>query len=172
MMFIVFILIFIAAVLIIALILPSRYEVKKSTTITSDISKCFNMIADLNNYRDWNPWAKMEPTANTKISGDPKTVGHQYTWEGKRIGVGGLTIIDISENKSVSLELMFIKPFSSKASDNWTFEALPNNQVKITWTNSGELPFPTARLMGPMIKKNLEKQFEEGLNNIKTMCEN
>ena len=40
-------------------------------------------------------------------------------------------------------------------------------ETKVTWQNNGELPFPLARLMGPLLKKNLDKQFGEGLKNLK-----
>lgn len=161
----------IALLIILAFVLPGSYKVKKSINVNSDISKCYDMVADLNNYRDWNPWSKMEPDAKKSISGTPKTVGHRYDWEGKKIGVGSLTVKRVELNKAVDLDLEFVKPFKSLADDNWVFEQLPNNQVKITWSNSGDLPPGMARLMGPMITKNLNKQFEQGLNSIKEMCE-
>ncbi len=139
--------------------------------INAPAESCFDKIADLNNYRDWNPWAKMEPDASKSISGTPKTVGHIYKWEGKKIGVGQLTIKRLVNNKSVDLDLEFFKPFKSIADDIWSFEDLGNNKTKVVWKNTGGLPFGMARLMGPMIKGNLNKQFVEGLNNIKTLCE-
>lgn len=161
----------ITLLILLAFLLPGKYKVTKSIVANSDISKCYDMVADLNNYRDWNPWSKMEPEAKKLITGTPKTVGHRYTWEGKKIGVGSLTVKRIDINKSADLDLEFVKPFQSLALDNWVFEQLPNNQVKITWSNSGDLPAGIARLMGPMITKNLNKQFEQGLNSIKEMCE-
>lgn len=161
----------IAVIVLLMFILPGKYMVKKSIVINSDITKCYDMVADLNNYRDWNPWSKMEPDANKSISGTPKTVGHRYDWEGKKIGVGSLTVKKVNPNKSVDLDLEFVKPFKSLADDNWTFEQLPNNQVKVEWSNSGDLPAGMARLMGPMITKNLNQQFEQGLNSIKELCE-
>lgn len=161
----------VALLMLLALLLPGKYTVSKSIIVNTDISRCYDMVADLNNYSEWNPWSKMEPDAKKTTSGTPKTIGHQYAWEGKKIGVGGLTILATEPNKSVSLELMFIKPFNSKASDDWIFEQLPNNQVKITWSNKGDLPVGMARLMGPMITKNLNHQFVQGLNNIKALCE-
>jgi hypothetical protein len=41
----------------------------------------------------------------------------------------------------------------------------------VTWQNSGQLPWPMARLMGPMINKGLNKQFGIGLDNLKKLCE-
>lgn len=162
---------FVALLVLLAFVLPGKYSVTKSITINCGISKCFDMVADLNNYRDWNPWSKMEPNAKKEINGIPKTIGHSYSWEGQKIGIGSLTITAVNPNKSVNLDLVFIKPFSSKANDNWSFEELANNQVKITWTNFGDLPPGMARLMGPMITKNLNRQFDQGLNSIKELCE-
>ena len=68
-------------------------------------------------------------------------------------------------------DLEFLKPWKSKAKDNWLFEAWGNNETKVTWQNSGALPWPMASLMGPMIIKNLNFQFQQGLNNLKQMCE-
>lgn len=161
----------IISLLLIALILPSSYSINKSITVKDTIEHCYIKIADLNHYRQWNPFAKMEPDAQFIISGTPNSIGHQYTWDGKKIGTGGLTIIKLNPFSDIELELEFLKPFKSKASDKWHFEQIENDQVKITWINNGELKFPMARLMGPMINKNLNKQFEKGLENIKNLCE-
>ena len=60
-----------------------------------------------------------------------------------------------------------LKPWKAKAKDNWHFESWGDgNETKITWQNSGALPWPMARLMGPMIQKNLGHQFEQGLSNL------
>ena len=58
-----------------------------------------------------------------------------------------------------------------KANDNWMFEPWGEDETKVTWQNSGQLSWPIASLMGPMITKNLNHQFEQGLNNLKKMCE-
>ncbi len=156
---------------LLALILPNKYHITKTIIVNSSTENSFELVANLNHYHSWNPWAKMEPTAEHQILGTPKTIGHQYSWDGKKIGTGGLTITSINEPNSIELELAFLKPFASTAIDKWAFEQLPNNQTKITWINYGDLAFPMARLMGPMINKNLNKQFEQGLLNIKSLCE-
>lgn len=161
----------IGLVLLVAFLLPNKYSISKTIIVNAAIKDCYMKIADLNNYKQWNPFAQMEPDASSFISGEANTVGHQYTWDGKKIGTGGLTILTVTPYTSIELELAFLKPFNSKAKDAWSFEQLPNNQVKITWANTGELKFPVARLMGPMIHKNLSQQFEKGLENIKTLCE-
>jgi len=130
-----------------------------------------NMVGDLNFYSKWNPWQQSDPTARNTISGTPKVPGHKYSWEGKKVGVGSLTINSI-DNKHIHFDLEFLKPWKSKAKDNWLFEAWGDGtETKVTWQNSGNLSYPMGRIMGQMINKNLNKQFEEGLGNLKKMCE-
>jgi hypothetical protein len=160
----------VALFFIAAAILPGKYNVEKSIVINKPASVVFEHVANLGHYRDWNPWQKMEPESKTEITGAPATPGHKFKWEGKKIGVGSLTVKSASPYKSINLDLEFIKPFASKANDNWTFEE-NNGSTKVTWQNDGGLPFPMGRIMGPMIKKNLDTQFMQGLNSLKELSE-
>jgi hypothetical protein len=154
----------------IAAVLPGSYNVEKSIVINKPAGEPYDKVANLNNYRDWNPWQKMEPSAKSDITGTPGTSGHKFAWEGKKIGVGSLTMKSAVPSKSVNLHLEFIKPFASKANDNWIFEE-NNGSTKVTWQNDGGLPYPMGRIMGAMIIKNLNTQFEQGLKNLKEVCE-
>jgi hypothetical protein len=135
------------------------------------LSEVMDKVGNLNFYSQWNPWQQSDPTAKSTITGSPKTPGHKYAWEGKKVGVGALTMNAIDE-KHIHFDLEFFKPWKSKAKDNWMFEPWGDgNETKVTWQNSGDLPFPIARLMGPVISKQLNQQFEVGLGNLKKMCE-
>lgn len=158
------------SLLLVSLILPGKYHIEKTTIIKKSVPDVMDKIADLHNYAAWNPWQQSDPAAIGTITGIPKTIGHKYAWEGKKVGVGSLTLRDI-DKKHVHFILEFIKPFRSIASDDWLFEEWGSGETKITWSNNGELPFPIARLMGPFLTKNLHKQFESGLINLKKMCE-
>jgi hypothetical protein len=104
------------------------------------------------------------------IIGLPNTPGHKYAWQGKKTGTGSLRINNLDE-KHIHFDLEFLKPWKSKAKDNWLFEHWGDGGTKVTWQNSGDLPWPIARLMGPMINKNLTHQFGIGLSNLKKLCE-
>lgn len=162
----------IAVVLILAAIMPGKYLIEKEIVINKTPAETFTKVSDFNYYRSWNPWQKSEPTAKYKISGNPSAVGHKYYWEGKKIGSGSLTVKSLNPNTSIELSLEFLKPWKTQAHDNWKFEDLKNGSTKVTWQNSGPLPYPIARLMGPVISKNLNDQFVQGLNSLKEMCEN
>lgn len=156
--------------LLVPLFMAKSYSIEKSITVNAPPEVCYDKVTDLNQYAAWNPWSQMEPDANKKIEGTPKTAGHSYKWEGKKIGEGKLTIKEVHPHTSAKIELEFFKPWKSVALDAWTFEA-SGNQTKITWKNGGPLAYPTARLLGPFIMKNLSQQFEQGLHNLKDLCE-
>lgn len=160
----------ILGVLIVPLFLPGQYRIEKSILVKAPPETCFDLVADLNQYGRWNPWSKMEPGASKKIEGNPKTVGHKYSWSGGKIGTGSLTIKKLEPPGAAELEMQFIKPFKSVATDSWKFEAA-GNETRVSWVNAGRLSYPVARLMGPFISKNLSQQFDEGLRSIKELCE-
>lgn len=157
--------------LIVAALLPGAYNVEKNTIIKREPAFVFSRAADLNYYSSWNPWQQSDPTATSSITGTPATPGHKYAWTGKKVGAGSLTLEKL-DDKHVHFLLEFIKPMQSKAADNWIFEPWGDgSETKVTWQNSGALPYPVSRLIGPVISKMLNKQFEQGLVNLKKMCE-
>ncbi len=160
----------IVAMLIVAAFMPGSFNIEKTTVIGCPVEKVMGHVGDLNYYSQWNPWQQSDKTAKSTITGTPLQPGHRYGWEGKKVGVGSLSL-RAADEKHLHFDLEFIKPWKSKAKDNWLFESWGNNETKVTWQNSGELPWPVARLMGPMIGKSLSTQFDKGLANLKTMCE-
>jgi Polyketide cyclase / dehydrase and lipid transport len=171
MLFVYGLLLLIVALLLMAALMPKTYNVEKSIVINKPPAAVMDKVGNLNAYRDWNPWMKMEPDAKSEITGTPHTPGHKYHWEGKKIGIGELRLVS-SDDKHIHFDLEFFKPWKSKAKDNWLFEPWGDgSETKITWQNSGQLPWPMARLMGPMIVKNLNQQFITGLDNLKKLTE-
>src|SRR5690606_10814008 len=143
---------------------------EKTVIISKPLPEVRERIIDLENYSKWNPWQQMDPAAQKRITGRAGAPGHKYEWNGKKVGNGSLTLRETDE-RNANFDLQFIKPMKSTASDNWHFEPISQNETIVTWNNNGELPYPSARLIGPLLKKNLDKQFNEGLSNLKKMCE-
>jgi hypothetical protein len=164
------IIVLIIALLLIALFLPGAYHVEKSAIIKKPVAFVMDRVADLNYYAKWNPWQKKGSNNKNEITGNPKTRGHKYSWAGKKIGIGSLTLRDI-DNKHVHFNLEFIKPWKASANDDWMFEEWGTGETKVTWQNNGDLPYPIARLMGAILKKSFNRQFVEGLNNLRQLCE-
>lgn len=162
--------ILVVILLVVALFMPGQYHIEKRAIIAKPVEFVKDRVADLHYYSQWNPWQKMDVSTKSEITGTPKTPGHSYSWNGKKVGVGSLTLRDI-DRKHVHFDLQFLKPFKAAASDDWLFEEWGNGETKVTWQNNGDLPYPIARLIGPMLNRSLEKQFSEGLKNLKNLCE-
>lgn len=156
-------------VLIIALFLPSRYHIERTIVIPRPLSFVMDRVGDLHFYKQWNPWQRLEPDSPGEITGEPKTPGHSYAWNGKKTGSGSLTLRHIN-HKHIHFDLEFIRPWKASANDDWHFEEWGTGETKVTWQNSGDLPYPIARLISPIFRKMLEKQFTEGLKNLQELC--
>ncbi|RYY55999.1 MAG: hypothetical protein EOO09_08195 [Chitinophagaceae bacterium] len=154
-----------------AIWMPKTFHIEKKIVIEQPSATVIDHVANLNYYSKWNPWQQVDKQAVMTITGTPKTAGHKYEWKGPKVGQGHLTLLDL-DNHHVHFSLQFIKPFKSTAKDNWHFEPWGENGTRVTWENSGNLPWPIARLVGPMMTKGLNKQFEKGLANLKSLCEN
>src|SRR5688572_21780770 len=82
----------VAAILIIAALMPKTYSIEKSIVIDKPMDQVMDRISDLNHYSKWNPWQQADPSARHTITGIPGAPGHKYSWEGKKVGVGSLTL--------------------------------------------------------------------------------
>lgn len=160
----------IVALLALAAVLPSRFEVTKSIVIDRPPPEVYRNVSDLNKYRQWNPWQKSEPGSHQVVTGEPGTVGHRYEWNGKKIGIGSLTVRKVQPIDAVELDLKFIKPFATDADDTWKLTP-EGSGTRVEWSNSMPLPYPMGRLFGPLLSKSLNKQFEEGLVSLKALVE-
>jgi hypothetical protein len=161
----------ILTLLLVAALLPKNYLIEQSIVIKQPVSEVQKKVVDFNAYSTWNPWQKSDPGAVKTISGVPGNPGHKYEWSGKKVGAGSLTLKHV-DDRHVNIDLQFLKPWKTLAKDSWLFEPWGDgSETKVTWQNSGELPWPIARLMGPLLNKSLNQQFKTGLANMKQMSE-
>ena len=125
----------VVGVLLIGAIMPSRYNVEKITFIDKPVRDVMNKVGDLNFYASWNPWQQADPSSTKTVTGTPQTPGHKYSWHGKKVGEGSLTINSVDENH-IHFDLEFLKPWKSHAKDNWLFEEGKMEKRKL----SGRIP--------------------------------
>ena len=168
------ILIVVAALLAIFFIggwfLPKSYSVTRTAVINAPDSTVYNNVANLNNFLKWNPWTKMEPGAEVKISGPVAQPGHLYTWNGKETGQGQMLIKEAKPSALVDFELKFLKPFESIADTKFVLEPA-NGGTKVSWIMSGENKSIMERWMGLTMDNMIGGDFESGLKNLKELSE-
>ena len=160
----------IVLILIVAALLPGTYTVERSVEIARPPEVVYPLVADYNNWLEWSPWPKLDPEAKQTVTGTPGAPGHHWSWEGETSGVGSMTIESVEANRSVQAKLVFKKPMESEADDSILLEPTPTG-TKVTWRNSGNLPYTIGRFFGLGIEGMLGPQFEEGLAGVKSEAE-
>ena len=150
--------------------LPNHYSVSNSIEINKPADVVYSQVYDFNKWGTWDPWMEADPAAKVTVEGTPGTPGHKMSWDGQKSGMGSMTIISSGLNQFVYSQLDFIKPFKATAKDKITLEAA-GDKTKVTWTNTGGLPFPFGRLMGLSIDKMLGGDQRKGLDKLKKFTE-
>jgi hypothetical protein len=168
------IVVLIAGIAIAAYISPTDYRVERSVTINKPKAEVFNYVKFLKNQNDWGPWYKKDPGMTLSSRGTDGSVGYVATWDSKsdEVGAGEQEIKRIVDGERLDSELRFIRPFESKSDAYITTEAAGENQTTVKWGFSGSMPRPLNLMMAMMdMDKAVGKDFEEGLNNLKTILE-
>jgi hypothetical protein len=108
-----------------------------------------------------------------KLTGTDGEVGAMSYWNGnKDVGEGEQEITKIVDGERVESELRFLKPWKSTSDAYLATEAVDANSTKVTWGFSGKNKFPFSIMMLFMnMDKAVGKDFEEGLDNLKSILE-
>ncbi len=162
----------VAALLIYGALSPADFSVVRATDFNATAAKVFENINDFHKWSAWSPWEKMDPNLQRSFSGTSSGVGAKYAWVGnKKVGEGNMEITQSDANRSMQLDLHFLKPFQA---DNVTeFTLAPNgNKTNLKWEMRGKRPF-MFRVMGLFMSmdKIVGGDFEKGLANLREIVE-
>lgn len=161
----------ILSLVLIAFFLPPSYHVERSIEINQPVEIVFDQVVDLNNYLQWNPWTEIDLNVKNEITGYAAVPGMKWSWDGKKTGKGSLTLVEFKKNEFIRNKLVFEYPNQMVADDLWLFEYKDGITI-VRWVSSGDLNFPIGRWFGVFMDKMMGKDFEKGLENLKTRCEN
>ncbi|CAD5275056.1 MULTISPECIES: SRPBCC family protein [unclassified Imperialibacter] len=149
--------------------IPTEYQLERSITINAPKKLVIQQAGRFENFVKWSPWNKLDPNMTYTIQGADGEVGSRYAWVGNdQVGEGSMEITSISENK-IEEDLIFLKPFESKAKVSLTFETTSDG-TKVTWAMDSESPRPM-NLMNPMMDGLMGPDFESGLAELKVLSE-
>ncbi len=142
-----------------------KMHISKSIVVDAPADKVFQTITDFKKWQPWSPWLITEPEAKVTVSDDSKS----YEWTGKRTGEGNMKILNEEENKSVDIDLNFLKPWKSHA--DVRFELSENGDgTKVTWLMDSSLPF-FLFFMKKMMLAFIGADYERGLDMLKAYVE-
>ena len=164
---------FLVLIALLALIAPKEYNVSRTIEINGTKELIFPHLQYLVKQRSWSPWMKKDKNMETKLIGIDGTVGAISHWKGNRdVGEGEQELTKIIDGERVEGKLRFLKPWKSQSDCYLTLLEDSTHKCKVTWGFSGrnKFPFSIVTLFIGMDKM-VGKDFEEGLQNLKTIIE-
>jgi hypothetical protein len=161
----------IGLLLIIAIFMKKEHYVKREIIINAPLQKVFDYIKLLKNQDKFNKQAMADPDRDKEFKGTDGTVGFIIAWNGdKSVGEGEKEIMNIIEGKRFETEIRFVRPFRAVGRAIMETESLSDDQTKVYWSNAGTLKYPI-NIMIPMMEKNVAKDMDISLSNLKNILE-
>lgn len=144
------------------------FEVTRTVTIDADQETVHAVLVDYNQFAKWNPWADMDSAMTYEVSGEPGTVGHQYSWksEDPMVGNGVMTIQDIGDDY-VSIKVSLGDGAYEVASSHTI--STTDAGTEVSWYAGGSMPYLFA--MFADMETTLGGTYEQGLSNLQGMIE-
>ncbi len=148
------------------------YTVERSITIEAAPAEIYALVADFRRWVEWSPWEGLDPELQRTYSGAESGVGASYGWSGNRkAGQGQMTILEVTEPSSISVDLRFDKPFKARNDMSFTI-GQQGSGSDVHWKISGKKTFAT-KVMG--LFKSMDAMvgpdFEKGLGQLKAVAE-
>lgn len=157
---------------VIGLLMPRKAYMKREIEIAADKQVVFEYANSLKKFVEhWSPWTEKDPNMETTYDGPEEGVGAIYSWKGdpKKVGYGTMKITGSEEPNRVTSFLSF--GGRGDADVSVIIEG-QNKKLMVTWEYSADNGFnPIARIFGSMMDKFLGPDFEQGLKNLKQVCE-
>ncbi len=142
--------------------MPKMY-LSRSIVIPAKIEEVYSKLNDFHHWSAWSPWLILEKDATVNVDAD----GKYYKWVGNRIGSGEMRITAENPNKTINIDLTFIKPWKSHAKIDFLLES-KGEETTVTWTMDSALPFFMFFLKKMMLAF-IGSDFERGLRLLKDL---
>jgi Polyketide cyclase / dehydrase and lipid transport len=161
----------VTGMLVLAALLPSQYSVSRSIIIANDAASLTARLADLSTREAWVPWKQQEPNALFRSAGQAGIPGSTFSWSGKQIGEGTVTLVRVTGASEVETRIDFRKPMAMVARDRFLLTPAGAG-TRVEWRNEGTLAYPVGRLFGLVIDNVVGSDYEKGLVLLKRVSEN
>ena len=152
--------------------MASTYTIERSMRIAAEPAVIYEKVAVFRNWPEWSPWQDLDPDMQTTYVGEDGQIGSGYSWTGNRkAGAGSMTMTSVDEPNRMGSDLVFEKPF--KSANTMSFQLDPDGEgTNVTWTMIAPHSLMT-RVMSAvgMMERMVGKDFEKGLDKLKSICE-
>lgn len=156
-------------VVIIGLLLPSKLHVERSITINAPRQAVFDFVNDVEKNQLWSPWKERDTTIKTTFGELKKGKDAWYSWTSKNSGSGKLTITNSIQDSLVETFIDFEE--MGKATGGHRFKVV-QDKVNVTQFFDEDMGYNIiGRYISMFLKGALEKDFDQGLSNLKRVSE-
>lgn len=160
----------VAVILVAGALAPNEIKVDRNIVIKGQKDVVFYQLSHLRNWENWLPWYDMDPNMKVDYAGTDGQPGSTYHWVGEKSGEGRVTIMSMAEH-TMLYDMLFID-WDTKAKGYVKVEDAGEGQTRAIWGFTTHYGFPANGIMAIMnMKKMLEKDFDKGLQKLKTFVE-
>lgn len=151
---------------------PADFRITRSITINAAPPAAFAQVNDFHRWKEWSPWAKIDPEMKEAYEGPAAGKGAIYTWVGNsKVGEGRMTITDSRPHELIQINLEFIKPIAAVNTTEFSFKP-EGAGTAVSWVMYGKNNF-IAKAMSLVMNmdKMVGPDFEKGLQQLKAVTE-
>lgn len=167
-----FTLIVAAAVIVVggAMLLPSTVLVSRSIEIAAPPEKIFAVVGDLRRFKEFSPWADLDPNIQYSFEGPEQGVGQTMNWTSTNDKVGSGTQVITEYQPPIRTASSLDLGQMGKADATW--ELAPSTTgTKVTWGFHTQPSGIAERWFGLMLDRLVGADYEKGLAKLKTVAE-
>jgi hypothetical protein len=150
--------------------LPGEAVVERQITIAASPGKVFGIVSDLKRFKEFSPWAEIDPDLQYTFEGPAIGIGQKMSWtsDNPQLGSGSQTVVDYQPNVRFATTLDFGDMGDAISYFNFVPVA---NDTKVTWGFKSLLRNPLERWMGLLFDRWVGADYEKGLAKLKSLAE-
>lgn len=148
------------------------YDISRTVMINRPKAEVYAYIRQLQKQPLWMPWFLNDPKVVIKFKGEDGKEGAASYWKGNNRIEGIQKITKIRDGKLLETQLLFLRPYKSLSLNYMAVKEIEADRTKMVWGLKGVHRFPASVMMlfyG--MDRAVGKDFETGLNNLKTILE-
>ncbi len=156
-------------IVLVGLLLPSAYTVKRSIVIEADPEDIHEFAGDLKRWDRWAPWKEEDPSLVVTFGEKTSGMGASQSWVGSD-GTGSLTFTAASERRGVECDLEFNDgAYRGRAAIRYV---LSDYTTEVRWILKGDTGVPVVGgYLALMMDSMIGPLFERGLRKLKAVVE-
>lgn len=164
-------------VMILFFALPTSFHIDKEIIINQNSEAVFEQVNNLKNWEKWSPWQKIDSNIVNEYEGPESGVGAINIFKSNHddVGNGKMEIVNSNPLSYINIAL-YLEGMSDENTptmeNSFSFTDMTDNHVKVNWVVADTIgQFSPWRLFIPFMSVMLSDMMEQGLNDLKKVCE-